>query len=616
MQHNYKLNRAVATALSLIALGLQGNALALGLGDIEIKSHLGQPLKAKINVLGAGEIKDADCFKLNTYDGGSNQLSHANLRLSPIVGDSATLMITTNQVINEPILNVSVVASCETSVRRDYVLLIDPLLTAEADRIDGEIVTTVPEDAISAAEEMTAKTHHKQTIAVAERKRKKINKSQSKLASNKSNPDIVLHVAGGNTDESANKLEKSAAISNKPKLSISQGSHADLTLMAAGLRMDKQLSFEPDASGQPAMTETDILDEVTAMHNRLAHLEKQISKLQQENIQLKTENSLKTEQLAEENSFSNKLSDLVPLFAGGLSLLSGYYAVGWWRRRQLQQQAENVEAIWASQNHHDFENDAFNTSDDDIFSDIEQHQANKDIDKKTIAMEESFEATKTAEDSIVLLEDDDSHSLTILDHADVFLSHGRTSLAIQLLQNHLLDNPKQSVTIWLFLLDLLAKENLQAVYEQTALDCKEHFNIKISEFARGDKNTNHDLESFPHLTEGLQQAWNTQACIVYLDDLIYNNRLEPRAGLDKNLIEELLLLKSIAQENQNSAEVIHLDAKKLALKEQKEALIATKKAEKLSQLAENERLEKERAEALEHAEKTETKFDFQLVEWK
>ena len=183
------------------------------------------------------------------------------------------------------------------------------------------------------------------------------------------------------------------------------------------------------------------------------------------------------------------------------------------------------------------------------------------------------------------------------------------------MQNHLLDHPKQSVTIWLFLLDLLTKENMQAVYEQTALECKEHFNIKISTFAEDeDENKSKDkkyasLESFTRLSQGLQEVWGTPAGLVYLDDLIYNNRLETRAGFDKNLIEELLLLKSIAQDNLNTAEVIQLDDKKLALKEQKEAVIAAKAAEKKQEL--EDALMKEQAKT-SAADKL---YEFGLVEW-
>ena len=72
----------------------------------------------------------------------------------------------------------------------------------------------------------------------------------------------------------------------------------------------------------------------------------------------------------------------------------------------------------------------------------------------------------------------------------------------------------------------------------------------------------------------------------------------------------MVLLRSIANDNVNSAEVIHLDEKKLAINEQKEAILEERKAEKLKEMAEADRLAKEKAEA----EKNETDFEFTLVE--
>ena len=203
----------------------------------------------------------------------------------------------------------------------------------------------------------------------------------------------------------------------------------------------------------------------------------------------------------------------------------------------------------------------------------------------------------------------------ILDHADVFLSHGRTSLAIQLLQNHLIDHPKKSVTEWLFLLDLLAKENMQAVYEQTALECKEYFNIRISAFSNDEGSAKKDLEDFPRLISGLEDAWGTPAALVYLDDLIYNSRLETRVGFEKSVVEELLLLKAIASETGNSAQVIQLDDKKVALKAQKEAKLAADKEERLRKA--NELIEQKAAEnqAQIIPESKEALFEFTLAEY-
>ena len=76
------------------------------------------------------------------------------------------------------------------------------------------------------------------------------------------------------------------------------------------------------------------------------------------------------------------------------------------------------------------------------------------------------------------------------------------------------------------------------------------------------------------------------------------------------MLEELLLLKSVAQQNLNVAEVIQLDDKKTALREQKEALLAAKKAEKLQEINETIKIEQEKNQS------TEKLYEFNLVEWK
>jgi hypothetical protein len=622
MHSNRKVRMAVATAVSLIALGLQGNAFALGLSEISVKSHLGQPFSGKINVLGASEIKDVSCLKIVNTDEMGNHLRYGQLKLSPVVDDQATLTITTNQVINEPILNFSIAAECESTIQRDYVVLLDPMMTNEtADAADEEIAApkVVATKKPSKKEAVNHEPKYPQTIIVGAVPAAIGKKAQQ--ADKNTDQNIVLHVPGNNhaADNSAK------VVSSQPKLSISSGNETRLAAGAMDLRMDKVLATTPDANA-PAAGNVEMDDEVTAMNNRLVNLEKQLLKLQQENVALKSDNKLKVEQLEQAGSFRAKLYTLLPFLGGGLLLAGAYFAAGWWRRRQDALQEENTAAIW-TQIHHDIDPsqevsaDATAHAEKSIFDDLAPQAENEAeeikvaepavaIDKST-AMEMSFEATKQQEDQI-LVEEDDS-GLTVLDHADVFLSHGRTNLAIQLLQSHLLEHPKQSVTIWLFLLDLLARENLRDVYEKTALECQEHFNVKISEFKKLEMDAQESLESFPRLCEGLQQVWNTMGCTVYLDDLIYNTRLEPRAGFHKNLIEELLLLKGIAQMNADSAQIIMLDEKKIAIKEQKEAALAAKKAEKFQELKEAQLAEQSK---IEEEKQKENLFEFGMIEWK
>ncbi len=618
MQTNLKLKRAVAIALGVFALGAQQQALALGLGDISVQSHLGQALRAKVKIHGVSDLKLVDgdgnaCFKLGANDDGS-LLTGVNFKLGAVSNDEAMLMLSTTHIVNEPILNLAIIAECGSAMRRDYVLLLDPILTTENENVAEETLSPVVDTVVAEAKK-PAKKHQQlaesdANSSVVKKSRRSKKSSNNKGLNTNINPNIVLHVPGGSDESQANAVEKNSQKNNQPRLSVSGGEPSAAPLISSNLRLDRQLTFTPDANAQAPVVDADIEDEVTAMNNRLAHLSAQMAKLQNRNLVLESDNKLKSQQISETESSKDKLRWLGFVLGAALLFVSAQLIRKWHWRREYENQIALSEA--ALENMREANIKAGKLDEEGNFLEATaRHSADTD-DEKSASEGLGFEPEQNDEAPMVI--DEYAQDLSILDHADVFLSHGRTSLAIQLLQNHLLDHPKQSITIWLFLLDLLAKENLQTVYEQTALECKEHFNVKISEFAKGDKSANRNLESFPHLAEGLQQVWGTPASVVYLNDLIYNNRLEPRAGLDKSLIEELLLLKDIAQENVNSAEVIQLDEKKIALQEQKDALLSAKKAEKLQKM--DEAFEQEQQQTKAKAKAGEKLYEFNLVEWK
>jgi len=617
MQSNFTLKQAVITALTILAFGAQNNALALGLGNIDVKSHLGQPLRASIKIQGASELKDSNCFKVINDSNVENQLNSANFKLSSVVDDVAILSVTTNQIINEPITNLSVMAECDANIRRDYVLLLDPPLIADAENTTDEALTAVGDKTNPLATSSVTAATYQQTAKLPVTSKKSTSTKKQKI-SKKHNENIVL-TAGydvlkpaestTNQENNANTAPKNSVPESKTRLSISAGDV--LSLGATNLRMDNQLHFTPETAPQTLASDVDLQDEATVLSNRMVHLEKQIKSLVAANQKLKTENQLKTQQFEQASSFSHKLDWLGYILGGGLLLSSLTVAEKIRRRRQIEQ-LQNAQLEWSRKAESTANLDGFDTNDDffETGSDSNLSQISNDSVGNSAEKPSDF-----AEEVVPFSVEEFNSEHNVLDHADVFLSHGRTSLAIQLLQNHLLDFPKQSVTIWMFLLDLLAKENLQAVYEQTALECKEYFNVQIADFSKSENNSSNTLESFPRITAGLQQLWGTPASLTYLDDLIYNSRLEIRVGFHKNVIEELLLLKSVAQEELKTAEVIQLDEKKLAMLELKEAHLNAKKEEKLRQMDEEaHRLEQEKAaEAkLSPAER----FEFNLVEFK
>lgn len=629
MQNNYTLKQAVISALALLALSVQGNALALGLSNIDVKSHLGQPLRANIKVLGASELKSEACFRVIGDASTENQLNSANFKLSSVVDDVATLTVTTNQIINEPITNLSITAECDFNVRRDYVLLLDPPLSAEPENnIDEEPTLPVVVNEIKPKKMATQKVQP-QTITVGNTVDKSSKKSK---ASQKTNKNVVLtagydtekkpSLATNNQPSEASNVATKQLKESKPRLSISGGMSSDINLNSVKLQFDKQLHFTPDSTPLANAADAEVQDEVTVMNNRLLHLQKQIGTLAETNKTLKTENTLKSQQLEQANSLNQKL-DWLGYILGGALLLGSVTIADKWRRRRQDEQLEFAQLQWEKS-----AATSYNATDENIYSslmDVNIEEANNGL----FETETSKNTNVTIEKSEGIFKDkgpakeaaspfsveEFNADQNILDHADVFLSHGRTSLAMQLLQNHLLDHPKQSVTIWLFLLDLLAKENMQAAYEQTALECKEHFNIRIADFSNDELGEKVSFEDFPRLHSALQEIWDTPAALVFLDDLIYNSRLESRIGFEKTVIDELLVLKNIAHETLNTAEVIQMDEKKLALQERKDAQIAAKKAQKLQQMEDLVFNEKANTEAVVAEESKEAFFEFNLVEY-
>ena len=128
--HNLNALRCSVTAAVVSALLFaSGSVAALGLGDLVVRSHLGQTLRAEIRLLetpGQGNLGEP-CFRLGEATGseGLPVLTQGRLRLEQ-AGGRNRLVITSLQAINEPALQVNVHVGCGAELVRNYTLLIDP----------------------------------------------------------------------------------------------------------------------------------------------------------------------------------------------------------------------------------------------------------------------------------------------------------------------------------------------------------------------------------------------------------------------------------------------------------------------------------------------------------
>lgn len=109
------------------ALFHSGLVSAVALGNIALQSSLGQPLRVVIPVaLNHDETLTTSCLKLmRDSEPGTPQLLTGRVNIERIAA-STRLIVTTPRAIEEPALRVSVQAGCGSTVRRDYVLLLDP----------------------------------------------------------------------------------------------------------------------------------------------------------------------------------------------------------------------------------------------------------------------------------------------------------------------------------------------------------------------------------------------------------------------------------------------------------------------------------------------------------
>ena len=101
-----------------------GSAVALELGEIQVQSTLGQPLRASIAyALSPDEIIDDRCVAVNSAGGDLPGLHNAAVRVS-----KGVISITGTSPVMEPMLSANVVINCPYSahVSRNYLMFIDP----------------------------------------------------------------------------------------------------------------------------------------------------------------------------------------------------------------------------------------------------------------------------------------------------------------------------------------------------------------------------------------------------------------------------------------------------------------------------------------------------------
>jgi len=552
---------------TLLSLFCYANlSLALGLGDAQLKSNLGENFLAKVNVTDIESVPDPNCFSA-TDIGEVPAFKKASVNLKALNG-SYQLIISTSNIITEPIVNLRVSFRCEPNINREYVLLLDPapILSVEKANTSDDSVniepsandikkqslrpyqTNIRKSPTAEIAAQVDKTIPKQVTVkkvFKEKKPKKVSSVDERLSQAYTGRQSISPAPQSssrleskiNTDAGEHKPSP-----DKPFLVVSTGNSSvteDTNKPGLSLRLATEIDVSRSAEVSTTEPSTDTMDEVTVMSNRLAHLEKQIVSLQSRNSQLLEE----AQKIKEENERFDWLKLLKVVFA----ILIAVALIEWLRRKFVSREVRAKGAWFDGESSSSVDNKSGSYS-------AEFHTLHTNAPSFDEPREAPLHHRNTANtQAISAVEKDDQTS--IIEDAEVFIEHGRPTLAIQLLQNHLSESPTDSPAIWLKLLDLLSKEGTETEYDSAVIECNKYFNIKAAKFANHLAEDDSSIEDYPHIITRLEGVWGSPYAVGFLNDLIFNKRSQPREGLGQGAFNDLFFLKSIAKnlEYANSA---------------------------------------------------------------
>ncbi len=506
-------NKTVCLLLSLCPIG---SAVALGLGDISVRSNLGQPLHATVALLGATPTTSADCFSLSASPASITPPLHAKLSLEKTAGQTL-LHIRTTEAVYDPIAQFVLVSDCESRLQREYAVLLDPPTASVAPAVSDD----APTKQAAAAP----------TTPRAVRRTPRIKHTTASVIPMATDRDLVP----------TPRTQRAAPA--KPRLVLS-GKHTTPSDDAhLSLRYDTNL---PDLSRPhpDALTATELSDENTALNRKLAHLETQLAALQQRNAELEALRTGTPVKAATPTTPSNKPSQW-PLYLLGAGLLAvSALLVAWLRRRSRDRQTT---AIFPDEL-------AWEPHPDALPALPDTGSAPVAVPTRAPAAGSSAPASPPPQRMAdipppPLLELGTELKEDILDQAEVFMAHGHGELAISLLQEHLREAPTESPVPWLLLLDLLYRDGDKVGYATASAECRRYFNVNLSGYpVSQDSDIGQGLEAYPHLLEQLEKVWNSPGIDAFFDDLIYDKRGGTRMGFEPSAYRDILLLRAIAHD--------------------------------------------------------------------
>lgn len=291
----------IALSIALALSGVAPSAQALGIGNLNLRSHLGEPLRAIVPVrLEGGETLDRGCVRVLAQgaDDGVPNVPGVVVGIERTVSGATVLVLSTRAAVNEPIARVTLDVGCDGAITRDFVMLVDPPavapLTAEMPAPSApastaapapEVIATAPAKAAVARPAARATSAAPRTAAAP---KPRADKSARAAAGSKSGPAAKPAPVARETTKPAQGrdqlrlVEPTAPMSNGMRVADTLPSQVVADEDRAKKFRDDQARLmatlqDQDPAALPSAREAKLAQQLEGLGNEINTLKKQIA---------------------------------------------------------------------------------------------------------------------------------------------------------------------------------------------------------------------------------------------------------------------------------------------------------------------------------------------------
>ena len=561
---------------------------AIGLGDIVLRSRVGEPLRAEVPInTEPGETIEASCFTLAPLDGSDLPVISTGRTKLIREGDRYRLLITGSKPVSEPIFLIGLRAGCGIDLQRDYVLMPpEPLVLAsstpsptndvdapaggtrgrgeanqewrasEGDTLESIAEALVPDNLaqqrrmLAALKRANPKLSGRPGLAdgtpvaipdVRQRviaERETVPEPRPRLRSEESPPPpppppAPPKIAKPVAAPTAGGVDR--VVLGAPPAEIAPGQKA---VPAKGSReeLDERM-LKVQATIQSLNTQIEALDKALALTTEAMALQQRMQAAEAARGSLPAPIAKPAE--PPPAASGNWLEVLLSALAGGLVAVGLAHFLGRRHERRAEDQVPLAIAVPARP--------AAPAPGPAPRVEPVASPAGTTTGAAPVDLHlDGFSRPPGDLKAVDVRYNQDESAIAL---AEIMLSFGRLEGATETLARHVEESASDNPRPWLMLLDLYRRGGLRADYTKLLPALRKKFNLQVPAWQDLETPVSglKSLEDYEHVITQLAATWGTQNCLNYLYRLVHDNREGQRIGFPLEVVEEIVLLMLILE---------------------------------------------------------------------